>query len=73
MADNFRGQFLPFGFRYHAREYDQALDVIRQIDLLPLNVVPGSSQREFIQQKVMVSRDMKREPKSTDRPGIRDG
>lgn len=37
---------------YHAREYDQALDVIRQIDLLPLNVVPGSNQREFIQQKV---------------------
>jgi len=44
---------------YHAREYDQALDVIRQIDLLPLNVVPGSSQREFIQQKVMVSHKMK--------------
>ena len=57
----FCGQFslTIFGFRYHAREYDQALDVIRQIDLLPLNVVPGSSQREFIQQKVMVSRDMK--------------
>ena len=46
-------------YRYHAREYDQALDVIRQIDLLPLNVVPGSSQREFIQQKVMVSHKMK--------------
>ena len=51
--------FYSYFCRYHAREYDQALDVIRQIDLLPLNVVPGSSQREFIQQKVMVSHKMK--------------
>ena len=51
--------FLNIFYRYHAREYDQALDVIRQIDLLPLNVVSGSSQREFIQQKVLVSHKMK--------------
>ena len=38
-------------FSYHSKQYDQALDIIRTLDILPLQ--SPTQNREYIQNKVI--------------------